>query len=111
MNIASQKINIDKLVAKVLPLLAKQDVLTHKLASIEGSNIYQLQYGWSRSVLLDQQQYTKTMNTGEFEAAVQNPDVETILVPANANLTFEIAQRVLKRNSLSKTILWEANNE
>ena len=88
----SSTVNLDKanketLVEALLPRLARQTVMPAKLASINGSEIYQISECWQREILLGEDNIAVTESTAEFENAVQNPDKQTIFVTKTAAIS------------------------
>lgn len=94
-------------IPELLRRLSRQTLDNSFLGSFNGSEIYQLQAGWQKEVLANDDDVVIAMSSTEFEDAVIAPEVSSILVPCNAALTQEIVERILLRNSLSKTIYWE----
>ena len=74
---------------------------------VNTSTIYQISEGWQRDVLIANGHMTIATDTLELEEAVQQPNIYTILIPLKAALTQELTKRILLRNPLPKTILWE----
>lgn len=91
----------------LLATLAKQGLMTQKIASVDSSGIYAVTEGWQVTYLRDAKQVLETLDSEGFEAAAQNPDIGTIFVPKAAAMTREIAERILIRSGQPKTVFWE----
>jgi hypothetical protein len=97
----------EKISSELLRRLARKTLQPAYVGSVGGSDIYQISQSWQREVLLGDSDVTITHNTTEFENAVQSANFQAIFVPYDAALTQEVAERILLRNPLSKTIFWE----
>lgn len=94
---------------KVASYVARQQVMEgSKLASVGGSNIYLTKAGWECEQIKADPNVTKVISVLQLEAAVQDPNIATIFVPTASALTLDMAERVLARNGLDKTLFWEA---
>lgn len=94
-------------IPELLRRLSRQSLDRFYLGAVNGSDIYQIQEGWQREILTNDPAITIAINAREFEDAVRAQDISSIFVPHNASLTQEIAERILNRNPLSKTVYWE----
>ena len=101
----SQK--IDPAQSELLSRMARTTLQDGFLDSINGSDIYQVTEGWQRETLLSEKEVAVVRSSEEMEKAMQTPDIYTILVIKTAAITQEIAERILNRSPLSKTIFWE----
>jgi hypothetical protein len=97
----------DKAQPELLRRLARKTLQPAYVGSVNGSDIYQISEGWQREVLLGDSDVVVVRSASEFETAVESPHTHTLFVPSRAALTQEIAERILERNPLSKTIFWE----
>lgn len=89
--------------------LARQQVIAAgKTLEVGGSEVYKVQAGWECAQIRQDPNVVEVTTVAELEAAVQDPEQATIFVPNDAAVTLEILERVLKRNSLEKTIFWQA---
>lgn len=93
--------------SEILARLTRQSLIPYRLGSVNGSDIYQVNESWQREELLKDENVRAVVSADDFESAVQNPKVFTIFVLKTASLTQEIAERILERNSLNKTVFWE----
>ena len=96
-------------IPELLRRLSRQTLDTAYLGAVNGSDIYQVQEGWQREILINDPAVTTVMSATEFEEAVRAPEISSIFVPHNAAVTQEVAERILNRNALLKTIYWEAS--
>lgn len=103
-----QDIASDKQIPELLRQLSRQTLDGAYLGTVNGSDIYQVQTGWQREVLAVDAAVTSVSTVAEFEDAVISEKVASIFVPKAAALTQAIAERILLRHPLSKTIYWEA---
>ncbi len=95
-------------IPELLRRLSRQTLADFYLGNINGSDIYQVQAGWQQEILSHDSDVV-VVNTGtEFETAVASSECRSIYVPKKAVITQEIAERILQRNPLSKTVFWEA---
>lgn len=92
----------------LLPLLARKRATAVPIGRDLNQKIYRLSGDWENAVLEADINVTKVMSTAELEAAIQDPEIVTIMVPAGAAVTEELLFRVVERNALSKTIFLEA---
>ena len=87
---------------------ARQLAIRHPLATINGTQVYQLQQGWELETLLADQNAVKITNQEDFERALNAPYMATLVVPNDASLTQEIAMQLLKNSFAAKTVFWQS---
>lgn len=91
----------------LLESIARQDLMLNPVGCVNDSSIYQVSAGWQREKLLGDADVIIVQDALEFEGVLKNPNQHTLFIPKDALLTQEIAERILERNVLSKTVFWE----
>jgi hypothetical protein len=93
---------------ELLKRLTRASVTANLLAQVGGSMVYQVTAGWPREELLRDPDVQVIADAESFEEAARAPHIYSLFVPKDARLTQEIAERILQRNPLAKTVFWEA---
>lgn len=88
----------------LLPIVTR--LQGRKIGNIEGSTVFSVPGGWPAELLRSEADIVTTETPTAFEMAVQDPDTRAVFVPADT-FGWNLMERILRRNSLSKTIFWE----
>lgn len=76
-------------------------------AEVNGTFIYTVEAGWEAAQLKQDEQVHTVTTVDELAAALEDTEVETLLVPTVAALTLETVKAVVARHSQQKTIFIE----
>lgn len=88
----------------LLPLVAR--LQGRKLVRIEGSDIFGVPAGWAADAIAGEAEVKTVRTPLELEEAVQDRGVTALFVPRHT-FGWTMLERILRRNSLVKTIFWE----
>lgn len=88
----------------LLPLVAR--LQGRKLGSIDGSGVFGVPAGWAATAIAGEAEVKTVRTPVELEEAVQDAGVSALFVPRNT-FGWSMLERILRRNSLVKTIFWE----
>ena len=91
-------------IADLLPIVTR--LQGRKIGNIEGSTVFSVAGGWPAELLRSEAGIVTTETPTAFEMAVQNPDTRAIFVPVDT-FGWNLMEKILRRNSLAKTIFWE----
>ena len=91
-------------VSDLLPIVTR--LQGRKIANIEGTSVFSIPGGWAAELLRSEADVVTTETPTAFEMAVQSTDTRAIFIPVDT-FGWNLMERILRRNSLSKTIFWE----
>src|SRR4051812_7630316 len=89
---------------ELLPIVTR--LQGRKIGIIEGSTVFSVPGGWPAAMLRAERGVITAETPSAFDAAVQDPETHTIFIPRDT-FGWNLMERILRRNSLSKTIFWE----
>lgn len=95
----------NKLSSKIAHVQLTQD---NVLGEVFGSHIFRVKAGWELEQVRKERKVAQAASVMQLRAAMEDVDVETILIPAQCALTMDAVKEVLKQSSQDKTLLWEA---
>lgn len=91
---------------KMVPEIALQMAMEHKMYSVADCSVYQLTEEWQEQILV-QSKYASIAHTlAELEKVLGDEDPACVVLPDDCAITNETLKAVLSRNSADKTILW-----
>ena len=90
--------------AEFLPIVTR--LQCRKIGNVEGSTIFAVPGGWAADLLRNEADIVTAETPTTFEMALQNTDSQAIFVPRDT-FGWNLMERILRRNSLVKTIFWE----
>ncbi|MEZ0262617.1 MAG: hypothetical protein ACAH80_16550 [Alphaproteobacteria bacterium] len=88
----------------LLPLVAR--LQGRKLVRIEGSDIFGVPAGWAADAVAGEPEVKTVRTPLELEEAMQDEGTSALFVP-RYTFGWSMLERILRRNSLVKTIFWE----
>jgi hypothetical protein len=90
--------------SELLPIVAR--LQGRKIGVIDGSPVFSVPPGWPAQHLRAEPGIVTAETPSAFDAAVKDPEAHTIFIPRDT-FGWNLMERILRRNSLSKTIFWE----
>lgn len=91
----------------IVPMLARADVLSGPVTHAGSSRVYRVAPGWPDRELRADPSVTPVVGMRDLDAALAAPDRSTILVRAEAAITFDLLIRACERSGLGKTVFFE----
>ena len=72
-----------------------------------GSRLFTVEKGWQSQAIRRDRGVATSETLMAFEAALRNPDVKVIFLPADALVTDDDIRRICQRNGVTKTLFKE----
>lgn len=94
----------DSRTAQLLPIVAR--LQGRKIGNIEGSTVFAVPRGWPADMLRNEADVVTAQTPTSFETALQESNNRAIFIPRDT-FGWNLMERILRRNSLVKTIFWE----
>lgn len=88
----------------LLPIVTR--LQGRKIGNIEGSTVFSVPGGWPAELLRSEAGIVTAETPTAFEMALQDAGGSAIFIPRDT-FGWNLMERILRRNSLSKTIFWE----
>ena len=97
----------DALIGTIVPMLARAEVMSGPVTHAGECRVYRVAAGWPDRELRADPAVTPVVSMRDLDAALAAPDRMTILVRAEAAITFDLLIRACERSGLGKTIFFE----
>lgn len=104
---ASEKTEAQALIDTLVPMLARAEVMNGAVTHAGPSRVYRVPAGWPDRELRADPAVTPVVGMRDLDAALESPDRATILVRAEAAITFDLLIRACERAGLGKTVFFE----
>jgi hypothetical protein len=89
---------------ELLPIVTR--LKCRKIANVEGSIVFAVPRGWPAERIRNEPEIVTAETPTAFDAALQAANCHAIFIPRDT-FGWNLMERILRRNSLTKTIFWE----